>query len=89
VGPKSAEKIIASVKDYYMQFAEASSAENQAEKVEVPEEQEAQNGGLAASQEQSEAAVDNTAIAEEVQSSSDIVTEPDHEIDKKTSEEEE
>src|SRR5262249_12826962 len=40
VGPKSAEKIIASVKDYYMQFAETSSAEVEADKPKNLDEEE-------------------------------------------------
>ena len=51
VGPKIAEKIIASVKDYYMQFSETSSAESEAPTPEVAAEEVTQNGKVDAAQE--------------------------------------
>jgi len=78
VGPKIAEKIIASVKDYYMQAAESSSAENEAAAPEVAVEEAVQDVKADAAQEQ-EVALQEEAV-KETQESLTTSTEPDHEI---------
>jgi N utilization substance protein A len=78
VGPKIAEKIIASVKDYYMQAAETSSAENETAAPEVVVEEAVQDVKADAAQEQ-EVALQEEAV-KETQESLTTSTEPDHEI---------
>jgi len=78
VGPKIAEKIIASVKDYYMQAAEAANAESEAVAPEVPVEEAVQSVNAEAANEPEISSQGET--VDEAQEPSNTSTEPDHEI---------
>ena len=82
VGPEIAEKIIASVKDYYMQAAETSSAESETQRLKLQLKKSVQDVKADAAQEQ-EVALPEEAVKETQESlttSTEPDTEPDHEI---------
>jgi len=81
VGPKSAEKIIASVKDYYMQFAETPNAEIEAGKPENLGEQESQTAKPASEGGQAEAMVAGNSLDGQSETPVNEPTEPKDEIE--------